>query len=249
MARALDSATGLYYVRNRWYDPQVGRFVSEDPIGLMGGINLYAYAAENPISFRDPFGLSPCPDGWQIKFFANGAACVNSDGIVLLAALTGGIGATITTRTILTGPSTTHGGGGGIHPGGGGGAGGPATSLVPPRPRVDRETVEESCSREAYRRAAYQSGRNGLLLGTATGAVGGAVIGGTAGAVTFGTLGTLVTPGVGTVIGAVGGGAKGALVFAPVGAVLLGAAGGITGMATGFVDQGINCLVARFQAR
>jgi RHS repeat-associated protein len=61
MARALDAATGLYYVRNRWYDPQVGRFVSEDPIGLLGGINLYEYAAGNPVMFRDPTGL--CHDG------------------------------------------------------------------------------------------------------------------------------------------------------------------------------------------
>ena len=60
MAREVDAATGLYYVRNRWYDPQMGRFVSEDPIGLAGGINQYAYVGNNPLSFRDPTGLSPC---------------------------------------------------------------------------------------------------------------------------------------------------------------------------------------------
>jgi RHS repeat-associated protein len=56
-ARELDLITGLYYVRNRWYDPVANRFVSEDPIGLQGGINLYAYAGNSPTNFRDPFGL------------------------------------------------------------------------------------------------------------------------------------------------------------------------------------------------
>lgn len=39
------------------YDPKTGRFTSEDPIGLAGGINLYAYAGNNPVTFSDPFGL------------------------------------------------------------------------------------------------------------------------------------------------------------------------------------------------
>jgi uncharacterized protein RhaS with RHS repeats len=43
-----------------WYDPQTGRFLSQDPIGLAGGVNLYAYAGNNPISYSDPFGLMDC---------------------------------------------------------------------------------------------------------------------------------------------------------------------------------------------
>ena len=54
-------AGGLTYMRNRWYDPQTGRFLTQDPIGLAGGVNLYAYAGNNPIAYTDPFGL--CPDG------------------------------------------------------------------------------------------------------------------------------------------------------------------------------------------
>jgi RHS repeat-associated protein len=50
---------GYVYLRNRWYDPQTGRFLSQDPIGLAGGVNLYAYAGNNPASFSDPFGLNP----------------------------------------------------------------------------------------------------------------------------------------------------------------------------------------------
>jgi hypothetical protein len=54
--------TGLQYSRARWYDPQVGRFISEDPIGFAGGdINLYGYVKNNPLGFRDPTGLACNP--------------------------------------------------------------------------------------------------------------------------------------------------------------------------------------------
>jgi len=42
--------------RARYYNPTTGRFLSEDPIGFAGGMNLYAYANENPLRFNDPFG-------------------------------------------------------------------------------------------------------------------------------------------------------------------------------------------------
>ena len=51
-----DEETGLHYNLFRYYAPECGRFISQDPIGLAGGINLYAYAP-NPISWIDPFGL------------------------------------------------------------------------------------------------------------------------------------------------------------------------------------------------
>ena len=49
----------LYYVRNRWYEPQSGRFLSEDPAGLAGGLNPYLYAGDDPIDGSDPSGLNP----------------------------------------------------------------------------------------------------------------------------------------------------------------------------------------------
>jgi RHS repeat-associated protein len=54
-----ESAGGLVYMRNRWYDPNTGRFTQQDPIGFAGGINLYGYAGGDPVNFSDPFGLSP----------------------------------------------------------------------------------------------------------------------------------------------------------------------------------------------
>ena len=44
--------TGLYYFRARYYDPKMGRFISEDPAGVADGLNLYAYASGNPVNLR-----------------------------------------------------------------------------------------------------------------------------------------------------------------------------------------------------
>uniref|UniRef100_UPI001F343295 RHS repeat domain-containing protein n=1 Tax=Pseudomonas sp. LAM2023 TaxID=2800477 RepID=UPI001F343295 len=52
-----DPETGLQYNRYRYYDSKTGRFISEDPIGYAGGLNLFAYAP-NPIEWIDPLGLS-----------------------------------------------------------------------------------------------------------------------------------------------------------------------------------------------
>ncbi len=53
----LGGNTSLYYMRNRWYDPDGGRFVNEDPAGFEGGINLYAFSGNDPVNGSDPFGL------------------------------------------------------------------------------------------------------------------------------------------------------------------------------------------------
>jgi RHS repeat-associated protein len=49
--------TQLYYARNRWYSPQFGGFMSEDPLGPAGGANTYAFADNDPINGADPYGL------------------------------------------------------------------------------------------------------------------------------------------------------------------------------------------------
>ncbi len=52
-----DEESGLYYNRHRYYDPQQGRYINQDPIGLNGGTNLYGYVS-NPTGMVDPLGLS-----------------------------------------------------------------------------------------------------------------------------------------------------------------------------------------------
>jgi uncharacterized protein RhaS with RHS repeats len=50
--------SGFLYRRNRYYDPMAGRFTQPDPIGLAGGINLYGFAAGDPVS-RIRLGIRP----------------------------------------------------------------------------------------------------------------------------------------------------------------------------------------------
>ncbi|HGU4472447.1 TPA: RHS element core protein, partial [Escherichia coli] len=54
-----DEESGLYYNRNRYYDPLQGRYITQDPIDIKGGWNLYSYAL-NPVSWIDPLGLTQC---------------------------------------------------------------------------------------------------------------------------------------------------------------------------------------------
>ncbi len=95
--REKNAATGLLHYRNREYDAEQGKFLTEDPAGMQGsGTNLYAYVGNNPLSFNDPFGLS-----WEtfveglkegigdgIKAFLIGAGI--TAGLAGLAATTGG---------------------------------------------------------------------------------------------------------------------------------------------------------------
>ncbi|HCD7553912.1 TPA: PAAR domain-containing protein [Citrobacter farmeri] len=52
-----DDETGLHYNLFRYYAPECGRFISQDPVGLAGGLNLYQYAP-NPLRWIDPLGLA-----------------------------------------------------------------------------------------------------------------------------------------------------------------------------------------------
>ena len=71
---------GTLYRRNRVYDPAVGRFTQEDPIGLAGGVNAYGFANGDPANFADPFGL--CPETMH-----NGEVCID---LFIAAASAGG---------------------------------------------------------------------------------------------------------------------------------------------------------------
>ncbi len=55
--REFDAETGLYYYRARYYDPAIGRFLSEDPLGFSDGLNPFIYVGGDPLTSVDPFGM------------------------------------------------------------------------------------------------------------------------------------------------------------------------------------------------
>jgi RHS repeat-associated protein len=69
-----DSETGLYYNHARSYNSGMGRYVESDPIGLIGGINTFAYVGNNPFSRNDFFGLY-----WQYSQSSGDLTYVNND--------------------------------------------------------------------------------------------------------------------------------------------------------------------------
>ena len=87
---------GWYYMRARYYDPEMGRFISEDPLGFDGGdVNLYAYCSNDPVNYIDPDGLSPYditrpethPGGkehihWGSKNNPRSGGAINRDGSI-----------------------------------------------------------------------------------------------------------------------------------------------------------------------
>jgi RHS repeat-associated protein len=72
--------SGQMYMRNRYYDPASGRFTQEDPIGLAGGLNAYGFAAGDPVSYQDPYGLKAC-DGTRSGVLENVACWWRMQGV------------------------------------------------------------------------------------------------------------------------------------------------------------------------
>ncbi|HLN97621.1 MAG TPA: RHS repeat-associated core domain-containing protein, partial [Pyrinomonadaceae bacterium] len=125
--RELDAAASVMYYRARWYDPQQGRFMSEDPIGFRGqDINFYGYVKNSPLFYRDPSGLQRCDPivaailgagvGGPVGFIAGGIL-----GPPVGAAL-GGVSAAIVGTFAEPGGGTILGGGGGATAGAAAGA-------------------------------------------------------------------------------------------------------------------------------
>ena len=65
--REYDYTTQLYNFRARWYDPETGRWLSNDPIGISGGLNLYAFCGNDPVNYMDPMGL----DIWVLEVLSS----------------------------------------------------------------------------------------------------------------------------------------------------------------------------------
>ncbi|MBP2168747.1 RHS repeat-associated protein [Erwinia toletana] len=78
----LDRETGLHYNLFRYYDPVAGRFTQPDPIGLAGGINLYAYAP-NPLNWIDPLGLKCQPEKWDVSSHQSNKSAVKGKNLGL----------------------------------------------------------------------------------------------------------------------------------------------------------------------
>jgi RHS repeat-associated protein len=66
--RELNSATSLYSYRARYYDLNVGRFTTEDPLGFRAGQNFYSYVNNNPTTLADPFGLQQEDPNWFFRW-------------------------------------------------------------------------------------------------------------------------------------------------------------------------------------
>ena len=72
-----DAETGLHYNWNRFYDPATGRYISADPIGLQGGMNLYAYVGGDPTNRIDPLGLTWSSNARFFSDWATGSGSNN----------------------------------------------------------------------------------------------------------------------------------------------------------------------------
>ncbi len=111
--------SGFVQFQHRWYDPETGKWLSRDPIGVMGGVNLYGYAGNNGVNRIDVDGLKSkgktCDEKYS-ECTIKAALGVGSDlvqagiGMARDAAVCGGIAATYCAiSTLAYGPCVTSG--------------------------------------------------------------------------------------------------------------------------------------------
>jgi RHS repeat-associated protein len=85
-----NDGTELYYYRARYYDPVLKRFISEDPIGIAGGLNVHSYVTNNPVQYVDPLGLiETTVTAWCRQ---NPVACAEVGGVGAAGAAAAGAG-------------------------------------------------------------------------------------------------------------------------------------------------------------
>ncbi|RZK30330.1 MAG: hypothetical protein EOO61_19415, partial [Hymenobacter sp.] len=76
-----DEETGLYYNRFRYYDPQTGQYISQDPIALWGNLNVYSYVSDST-TWVDPLGLSPAKEFDIVNYGTKTSPLENHHGIL-----------------------------------------------------------------------------------------------------------------------------------------------------------------------
>jgi RHS repeat-associated protein len=77
----MSDANGLLYMRARYYNPYLCRFINQDPSGFGGGMNFYAFADGNPISLIDPFGLGAVGEAQSFPSMIKGPTGWASDQV------------------------------------------------------------------------------------------------------------------------------------------------------------------------
>jgi RHS repeat-associated protein len=118
--REWDSEIGLYFYRARYYDPTVGRFVGEDPIGFgAGDSNLYRYVFNSSLNLTDPFGeqipilpigpITPVPPGFETKDPCLQECILENLGLAGAGATAVGLGQPIISTRIKIGGKATKG--------------------------------------------------------------------------------------------------------------------------------------------
>ncbi len=85
------SRSGLVFMRNRWYSPELGEFLSHDPIGFRDSFNLYAYVGFDPVNGRDPFGRCMDPVSASVCVAGGVSAVSAASATTATAAATGAI--------------------------------------------------------------------------------------------------------------------------------------------------------------
>jgi RHS repeat-associated protein len=215
--REYSHATGLYNFRLRWYDPATGRWLSKDPIGISGGLNLYAFCGNDPVNYMDPWGLFWREAGSVALGTFSGAVSGAATGATSGATIGAIIGGT-TGSVVFPGVGTGVGVGGGAVVGAGGGAimgavsgalGGFVASLGAALADGDLGDVAEAGA-SAGALSGIGAGA-GAIGGVAAGAFGGAIAGGISGGIASeGYLNTILYCGaVGGVWSGIGGGSPG----------------------------------------
>lgn len=104
--QAFDNETGLYYNYFRDYDPQTGRYVQSDPLGLGGGLNTYGYVGGNPLSFSDSTGLIPNPAELACAAGPN-PVCIGGVAVDVGSWALAGLGTTAAIAAVATPGDTT----------------------------------------------------------------------------------------------------------------------------------------------